>query len=114
MSFVDFSLVRPGQFPERLCKPEARAGHSSASGPEMARGPREGGEPAGPALHPLSRLDRGTPSIVLTRGEQGCPTLDSLSPGRELQAMLKAWWDLGVSVGVLPGPVLPGQLRGMP
>ena len=111
---MDFSLVRPGQFPERLCKPEARAGHSSASGPEMARGPREGGEPAGPALHPLSRLDRGTPSIVLTRGEQGSPTLDSLSPGRELQVMLKAWWDLGVSVGVLPSPGLPGQLRGMP
>ena len=64
--------------------------------------------------HWLSLLDRGTLSIVLTWGEQGSPTLDSLAPGRELHAMLKARWDLGTSVGCCPGPGLPGQLRGMP
>ena len=46
MSVVGFSLVRPGQFPQCLCKLKARAGHSSSSsGPGAARGPHAGGGP---------------------------------------------------------------------
>lgn len=76
----------------------------SSSRPKAARGPHAGGGPLAQFCSPFPCWTEGCSASSLHSREQGSPTLDSLSPGRELHAMLKARWDLGTSVGVPPWP----------